>query len=100
MGGNGPPQLKALCTVYIPDIHTINSEIVLCQEGFGYPIRIVCCSGCLNVAKRPPRVVYSSSVSSQTVKGPSFTRDTCIMAPNFPVSTRLVSWRARATNAS
>ena len=31
---------------------------------------------------------YSSSVSSQMVKGPSFISDTSIIAPNSPVSTR------------
>lgn len=39
-------------------------------------------------------LAYSSSVSSQMVKGPSFTSDTSIIAANSPVSTRGTSLRA------
>lgn len=42
----------------------------------------------------------SSSVSSQSVKGPSFTRDTSMYAPKRPVSTRATSRRARSANHS
>ena len=43
---------------------------------------------------------YSSSVSSQMVKGPSFISDTSIIAANLPVSTRGTSLRAWETNSS
>ena len=39
-------------------------------------------------------LAYSSSVSSQMVKGPSLTSDTSIIAANSPVSTRGTSLRA------
>lgn len=43
---------------------------------------------------------YSSSVSSQSVNGPSFTSETSIMAANTPVATRGTSLRARPTKYS